>query len=134
MGSWWQRFLVWLGISEPGIRKEQVEDWIVAHEANIVALRNRLATQRGAFSTLAGEPWYTHISKVERVFGTNIPTWAGVEVNVYEAPTQHSPKATRMAYVVSFYVTELDATQWRLEVEPSVDTFAWQDVTPKPLV
>ena len=128
--NWWNRFLIWLGISEPGTRKEQVEDWIEAHEADITGLRTRLANQRGSFSSLAGDLWYTHIGSAERVFGTNIPIWVDVEVNVYEAPVTHRPKSTRMGYSIAFLVTELDNSRWRLEVEPGVDTFSWQDVTP----
>ena len=128
--NWWNRLLTWLGISEPQGRKEQVEDWIVAHEADIVILRNWVANHRGALSGLAGEQWYPRIDRLEKFFGANIPTWAGVEVNVYEAPTQHSPKHTRMGYSLTFYVTEADGSVWTLTLEPGADkTPEWVEVT-----
>ena len=128
MGTWWQRFLVWLGISEPGTRKEQVEDWITAHESDIVALRNRLASQRGTFSKLAGETWYIRIDKAEKIFGTTIPTWADVGVDVFEAPTSHLPKHTRMGYALNIYVTEFDTSQWVIRIDSVAGSLGWTEI------
>jgi hypothetical protein len=132
---WWNRFLAWTGASEPGVRKELLEDWIEVNEARLEEVRDWLDSDRGDESKLANDRWYKHVPKSDRKI-PSLPVWADVQINSYEAPTQHSPKATKMGWMFSFHVNDTDGSVWLLSVDPAGDRSAWdwQDITPRAII
>lgn len=135
--SWWQRLLIWLGTSEPGGRKEQVEDWIEAHQAEIVDFAQRqdgrFSLRNHYFQRLKGwlKPTDDNEDQVNSFAGL-LPVWADVGVDVYEEPIE--PRGTsRKGYVLNIYVTEIDASKWVLRIDSRAGPLGWTDITPLPL-
>jgi hypothetical protein len=131
--SWWQRLLVWLGISEPGTRKEQAEDWIETHGPQLDAFRDRQIARFGRknafFQRLRG--WLRPTDDQTDPDETNdflsfLPVWAEVGVDVYEAPVAR--ETTRKGYILNVYVTELDATVWVLRLDSEEGSLGWKQL------
>ena len=133
MLSWWQRLLVWLGISEPGTRKEQVEDWIEAHGAELDLFRDRQAVRKmlrnNYFQRLKG--WLRPTDDQALPDETNdfagiLPVWADVSVDVWEAPVGR--ETTEKGYALTVYVTEQDATAWCLRLDSKDGALGWKQM------
>ena len=130
--TWWQRLLVWLGISEPGTRKEQVEDWIAAHGPEIADLAARqtarLAARRHYFQRLRGwlKPTDDNEDQTNPLAGL-LPAWADLSIDVWEAPIE--PRGARAkGYALNIYVTEADASEWVLRIDSAAGSLGWSRV------
>jgi len=132
MGTWWQRLLAWLGISEPGNRKEQVEDWIEAHATQIAdfgqrqnvrfALRNHYFQRRKGWL----KPTDDGEDQVNSFAGL-LPVWADLSVDVWEAPS--TPRGTtKKGYALNIHVTEADASQWILHIDSVAGSLGWSHI------
>jgi hypothetical protein len=123
MRNWWQRFLVWLGFSEPGLRREELEDWIDANAAIFAQIHADQATTRSP----RGD--HRQIRKQDR-FLSSMPAWAEFQIDVYEAPLNHHNKTTYFGYTFGCSVTELDGTKWILRIDPEViEDPVWVEVS-----
>jgi hypothetical protein len=111
MGNWWHRFLVWLGISEPGLRREELEDWIEANPSTFGQIRADQATTRSP----RGD--HRQIRRQDRHLPA-MPVWSEFWIDVYEAPVDHATKTTRFGYTFGYTVTELDGSVWTLTDDP----------------
>lgn len=104
MLNWLRRFLVWLGISKPGARREAVEAWLEANLDHITA--ERVPGSRGEYM------------QVRRGAVVTLPSWTTLAVDVYEAPVTRMPRTTKFGYTFSFQVAEVDGSTWVLTVGP----------------
>lgn len=120
--SWQQRFNTWLGLSEPGGRRAQLEDWIVARASTFSRIYSEQASQRDA------RGGFRQIRSQDRHLAA-LPVWAEFSVDVYEAPVSREPRTTRFGYTLSYRVTEADGSKWNLVVDPEAEADpAWREV------
>ena len=122
--SWWSRFLTWLGISEPGRRKEQVEDWI---EANAVLIQSIHDEQETTKDSRGG---YRQLRRQDRAVAS-LPSFAEMRVDVYESPvpSERANKTTTFGYTTTFDVTEADGSLWSLTLVPGSDVAPeWEEM------
>ena len=131
--NWWQRLLAWLGISEPGNRKEQVEDWIEAHAAEIADFAQRQNVRFGRrnhyFQRRKG--WLKPTDDVEdqvNSFAGRLPVWADISVDVWEAPSVPRGTSTK-GYALNIHVTEADASRWILRIDSVAGSLGWTQVS-----
>jgi hypothetical protein len=129
--TWWQRLLAWLGISEPGTRKEQVEDWIETHGPTLDAFRDRQVVRRAIrgnyFQRLRGWLKPTDDTDPDEVndFAGILPVWADVSIDVWEAPPRGS---NNRGYTLNIWVTEADLTLWVLRIDTEAGSLGWSEI------
>lgn len=131
--NWYQRLLIWLGISEPGARKEQAEDWIAAHAAEIASFAARQNVRRAAknhfFQRLRG--WLKPTDDGEpdetNYFAGLLPAWADVSVDVWEAPIEPRGSSEK-GYALNIWVTEVDASLWVLRIDSRDGSQGWTKI------
>lgn len=127
--TWWQRLLAWLSLSEPGARKEQVEDWIAAHGSEIADLANRqavrFALRRHYFQRRRGwlKPTDDNEDQTNPLAGL-LPVWADLSIDVWEAPAEPRGTSTK-GYALNIYVTEADASEWVLRIDSVAGSLGW---------
>lgn len=127
--TWWQRLLAWLGVSEPGTRKEQVEDWIEAHATEIANFaqrqQTRYALRNHFFQRLKG--WLKPTDDGEdqvNDFSGLLPVWADLSVDVWEAPIEPRGSSEK-GYTLNIHVTEADTTAWVLRIDSKAGSLGW---------
>lgn len=129
--QWYQQILVWMGVSEPGARKETVEDTLT--ESVLKDIIERMVAHRDS-SSLSRFPQVLKgglkPSDRERLFlhGLTVPAWGDISIDEYEGPSGRG-------CFLNFWVTELDGTKWvlRLEWQPGVagenlGPLSWEEV------
>jgi hypothetical protein len=128
--SWWQRLLVWLGISEPQGRKEQVEDWIEANGPKLDALRDRQEARRALrnhyFQRLRGWLRPTDDNEDPSNDLDTLPVWVELSIDVWEAPITRS--TSEKGYTLNIWVTETDTTLWVLSIDTKAGSLGWQQI------
>ena len=111
MKTWYRNVRNWMGISEPGGRKNQLEDMLT--EARLKKLiedqLTHKSTGRGRFAQVlrgGGKP-----SDRKRSFplGFGLPAWADFSIDEWEGPAGKG-------FILNFWVTETDGTEWILRV------------------
>jgi len=135
--TYWQRLLAWLGISEPGSRKEQVEDWIAANKPKMEALigrqQARHAAKRHFFQRLRAWAKPSDDQDDQPKDLDNLPLWCDLSIDVYEAPDGSRPN-TRKGWRLNIHVTETNATEWTLTVDSTDGSLGWtQKTEPQPM-
>ena len=135
--TWWQRLLVWLGVSEPGTRKEIVEDWIAANGPKLDAFRDRQTVRRAArshyFQRLRGWLKPTDDDQPDEVndFLGQFPAWVDISIDVWEAPIEPRGSSEK-GYILNIWVTEADTTQWVLRIDSRDGALGWSQVPSTP--
>lgn len=134
--TYWQRLLAWLGISEPGTRKEQVEDWLAANGPKLQNFRDRQDSRRAArkhfFQRLRG--WLRpNDADDDPVNDFDLPVWCDLSVDVWEAPDGQRPNSKK-GWVLNIHVTELDASEWTLRIDSEAGSLGWAERVETPIV
>lgn len=131
--TYWQRLLAWLGLSEPGARKEQVEDWIAANGPKIAALTSRqntrLAARRHFFQRLRGWAKPSDDSEDQPKDLNSLPSWCDLSIDVYEAPAGARPNSKK-GWRLNIHVTELDSSEWTLTIDSHDGSLGWRREDP----
>jgi len=110
--AWYQAALVWLGVSEPGDRKAQVEDALVEEKLRTLIeglWDHRNTSGKGRFPQILRGGLKP--SDRQRLFnhGINIPVWGDLSIDEWEGPSGRG-------CTINFWVTETDATEWVLRL------------------
>ena len=126
--TYWQRLLAWLGVSAPGGRKEQVENWIANNGSKISALPGRQDARRAAklhfFQRLRGwaKPGDDQDDQPKDL--DNLPVWCDLSVDVYEAPDGAKPN-TKKGWRLNIHVTETDTSEWTFTIDSLEGALGW---------
>jgi hypothetical protein len=105
--AWYQAAVNWLGVSEPGGRKEQVEDALTEGRLRDIIERQieHRKAGRGRFAQIlrgGGKP-------MDRVrgfaLGFSVPVWADFSMDEWVGPAGKG-------FVLNLWVTETDNTEW----------------------
>lgn len=111
--QWYQAVLSWFGTSEPGGRKETVEDQLT--ESVLKDLLERMWAQRLS----SGKARFPQVlrgglkpSDRDRLFniGITVPSWGDISIDEWEGPEGKGCS-------INFWVTETDLTEWVLRVK-----------------
>jgi hypothetical protein len=109
--AWYQAAIAWMGLSEPGGRKEILETSLT--EARLKSIIERQVSHkesgRGRFAQVlrgGGTP-----SDRTRGFtlGFAPPAWADFSIDEWEGPAGKG-------FILNFWVTETDSTEWVMRV------------------
>lgn len=129
--TWWQRLLNWLASSQPGGRREQVEDWLANNQTRIQNFLDRQNARKIAkghyFQRLKG--WarpHDNDDDPENDFAGQLPVWADVSVDVWEAPV---PGGSEKGWRLYLWVTEANNTVWTLGYDSSAGFLGWEQVS-----
>lgn len=126
--TYWQRLLAWLGISKPGTRKEQVEDWLAANGPKLQNFRDRqtsrLAARRHFFQRLRAWAKPGDDSEDQPNDFDGLPAWVSLSCDVWEAPDGARP-ASKKGWTLNIHVTETDATEWTLRIDSDSGPLGW---------
>lgn len=133
--TYWQRLLAWLGISEPGTRKEQVEDWIAANGPKLQNFRDRQTSRRAGkrhfFQRLRAWAKPGDDSDEQPNDFDGIPAWCDLSCDVWEAPD--GKPNTKKGWTLNIHVTELDATKWTLKIDSDAGSLGWVEQREAPV-
>jgi hypothetical protein len=126
--NWWTRFTNWLQGSEPGGRKEQVEDWLEANQSVLLNFFQRQNARRNAyghyFQRLKG--WRRpsdNPDDPDNDFAGKLPAWCDVTVDVWDGPKGKG-------WVLRIWVTEANDTVWTLSYDSDAGLLGWQEIKP----
>lgn len=125
--TYWQRLLAWLGVSSPGGRKEQVENWIANNGPKMAALtarqQGRHDARRHFFQRLRGwaKPADDQEDQVKDL--DNLPAWCDLSIDVYEAPDGRPN--TKKGWRLNIHVTETDASEWTMTIDSHEGSLGW---------
>jgi hypothetical protein len=130
--QWYLAIKTWLGVSEPGARKETVEDTLT--EGVLKDLIERLVDHRENQSRRKRFPQVlidgSKPPDRERAFahGLAVPAWGKVSIDEWEGPAGTGCS-------LNFWVTETDASEWvlRLKWKPgtagdNLGPLEWEEV------
>lgn len=128
--TWWQRFLNWLGVSQPGGRREQVENWLASNQTrlqNFFAKQNDRKLAKGHFfQRLKGWARPTdNDDDPENDFAGQLPAWSDVSVDVWEAPV---PGGSQKGWTLRIFVTEADGKTWVISYDSSNGPLGWREL------
>lgn len=133
--QWYLSVLAWMGVSEPGARKETVEDNLT--EGTLKTLLEAMWDYRELTSTRKRFPQVLldgskpSDRNVAFNHGLSIPAWGKISIDESEGPEGKGVS-------LNFWVTELDATEWVLRVKwfpgeagtnYDVTTMDWEEIT-----
>lgn len=107
--AWYLAAVAWLGVSEPGTRKEQVEDALTEGRLKDIIERQIAIVQagRGRFAQVLRGGVRPSDRTEDFPLGFTIPLWADYEINEW-----HSPQGK--GFELAIFVTEADNTLWRM--------------------
>jgi hypothetical protein len=128
--TYWQRLLAWLGVSEPGTRKEQVEDWLSANGPKLNAFKDRQTSRRAAkkhfFQRVRGWLGPTDDSDAQPNDFNGIPVWCSLSCDVWESPDGARPNSKK-GWTLNIHVTEADASEWTLRLDSEDGPLGWTE-------
>jgi hypothetical protein len=128
--QWWESFKAWLGFSDPRGRRGQVEDFLESPVGRrlLGTIEERRDRRGGFVQRLRAFP--VRPSDFDAVDAAQpdplegpLPTGVELEVNVFKAPL-----SIGHGWEIVFYVTEPDASRWRLRMHSHDGQMGWEPV------